>query len=141
MNKSGFTLIEMMVVIAIAGILTAIAVPKYNTYQKRSRFTEVVLAASAYKLPASIAVQSGKITNVDDLNSGKYGIPGKLESGQSASPHVESVSIDKGKIRAIGTAAFENAVFEMQATITPSSQIVWTINDKVTDSCQSKGYC
>jgi len=59
----------MMVVIADAGILPAIAFPKYNTYQKRSRFTEAVLAALAIKAPATIAVQGGRITNVDNLKS------------------------------------------------------------------------
>ena len=76
--QQGFTLIELMIVVAIIGILAAIALPAYKDYTVRAKVSEVILAASSAKntvaetaqvngaLPAALAVA----TQVLNLRSG-----------------------------------------------------------------------
>ena len=55
-NQKGFTLIELMIVIAIIAILAAIALPAYNNYVAKSQVTEAISLASSFKTPVSLFV-------------------------------------------------------------------------------------
>ena len=52
-SKSGFTLIELMIVVAIVGVLAALAIPSYTSYMKRSRMSEVLIVFDALAQGAS----------------------------------------------------------------------------------------
>ena len=56
--QQGFTLIELMIVVAIIGVLAAVALPAYQDYTKRAQMSEVLLAASGCRTSVSEAVQS-----------------------------------------------------------------------------------
>ncbi|WP_113953380.1 pilin [Arenicella xantha] len=57
-NAKGFTLIELMIVVAIIGILAAVALPAYQDYTRRAKISEVILAASACRTAVSEYTQS-----------------------------------------------------------------------------------
>ncbi|HEY6544620.1 MAG TPA: pilin, partial [Dokdonella sp.] len=89
MMQKGFTLIELMIVIAIIAILAAIALPAYQDYTVRSKISEGLVAASAAKVSVAESFQSGGTTGVTAA-SAEYA----TGNNSTASKYVNEIVVD-----------------------------------------------
>ncbi len=80
-KTQGFTLIELMIVVAIIGILAAVALPAYQNYSNRAAFSELVLAVTPRKTAVELAIQTRSPAAVADLDGGLLGIPADVAVG------------------------------------------------------------
>ena len=99
-KQQGFTLIELMIVVAIIGILAAVALPAYQDYTVRAKVSEVILAASACRTSITEVVQSSSGGDLPD--GGSWGCETATGSAVTESQYVAEINtIDVGVIEVI----------------------------------------
>jgi type IV pilus assembly protein PilA len=125
--QKGFTLIELMIVVAIIGILAAVALPAYQDYTKRAKLSEVILAASACRTSITEIFQTNSAASLP--GAGAWGCE---SSGVAQSKYVASVNTDANggivaTVQGIGDPAIDTKTISLVPTGAANAAISATV--------------
>ena len=135
-NQLGFTLLELLVVIAVIGVLASLAVPRLQNQIQRARFVEVVNSTSPYKTAVESCLQIED--DAATCDAGGHGIPADTTT---ASGNVASVVVSNGVITATAQGAAGTDTYILTPTIIAAGGTNGVTWSDATGSCKGTGLC
>lgn len=122
-TEKGFSIIELMIVVAIIGILTTLAVPAYKSFTLRAKATEMLSMAQHAKMAVSEALINGK--NKASLTQQNLGLPdtsSRVVQGVTVVGGVIQITANNAELGLPAEAQFQIA---LNPTLTPANIIIW----------------
>ena len=129
-TQKGFTLIELMIVIAIIGILAAVAVPQYGQYTKRAKFAEVISSTNVVKTAITVCLQEENALTSCDAASKLTGVTDYSAAGAHPAASVDNIAITAATavVTATGSAQVDSATYILTPNYSAAnSSLTWGI--------------
>lgn len=118
-SQGGFTLIELMIVVAIIGILAAVALPSYADYAKKAKVSEVILAASSCRTTVTDIYQTGNALPVANEWGCEANTAGTGPDVTKYVKSIETTSAGKILVTTSATAFNTTGLDDQKITLTP----------------------
>ena len=123
--QKGFTLIELMIVVAIIGILAAVALPAYQDYTIRAKMSEVILAMSSCRTSITEVYQSGPSSVVPADGWGCEVLTASQQTKYVAAVHTDANGVVKATVQGIATVV-NTSVVTLLPLSTPTTPATFT---------------
>jgi prepilin-type N-terminal cleavage/methylation domain-containing protein len=142
----GYTLLELMITVAILGILAALAIPNYQNYIKKAKFSEVIRQVEPYRTAIEVCAQL--YDDVGDVNTscstpGQNQIPLDYVAPPNAKTYVESIRTSEQAghvvITAISQGLDQNYSYILRAESLANGGFNWLVDSSST--CIAAGLC
>lgn len=141
-HNHGFTLLELMITVAIVAIIASIAIPSYMDYTKRTHYSELVRATAPYKLGVVHCYNTyGSFDHCNSSTVPNSGIPPSINTPPNQTSAIGKITVDKGVITAEPNPMY-GLTAEQKYLLKPSASngvVYWTASGKgVDDGLTSK---